>query len=694
MLNKSTILLLAILVVAGCSKKPEESTQTYYQVKGNPIFNDFNKAIDFNSLTADHLKQAADSIMVSTKNKLAKIYTIEASDRTFDNTMLALDDIYNDVDRVASIIYLMQSTHPDSLVRNVALEQSTEIEKFTNEMSLDEDLYKAVKAYAATEDAGTLKEGYKKKFVKEELEDFERNGFALSKEQRDTLKVIKDAMTELGNAFDNNIASYKDFLVVKENDMAGLPDDYKNARKQPDGTYKVDLSYPSYFPFMKYAKSDDARKALYIKYNNRAADKNVEVLRHLLQKRKEMATLLGFDSYAAWQLQNRMAKTPATVWDFEHELSKSVKAKADIDYQELMNVRDSRNIGKAGIIEPWQSSFINTILLEEKYQVDDNAIKEYFPLDASLDGLFQITQSLFSVTYKEVKNPSVWHKDVREFEVFDGEKLIGRFYLDFFPRDDKYGHAACFGMIPGKSTPWGYQIPNATLVCNFPSPTDDKPSLMPHSQVRTLFHEFGHVLHQMLTTADLASQSGTSVARDFVEAPSQIFENWIWDYKSLLLFTKHYSTGDSLPKAMYDKMIAAKNVSSGLSAEGQILYGSLDMTLHNKFDPFGAGDVDGVLKELTTELTHYPYIEGTHMQAAFGHLNGYGASYYGYMWSKVYAEDMFSEFDKHGVLDKATGMKYRNIILAKGGSEEAMDLVKEFLGREPNNKAFLKSLGL
>jgi thimet oligopeptidase len=249
-------------------------------------------------------------------------------------------------------------------------------------------------------------------------------------------------------------------------------------------------------------------------------------------------------------------------------------------------------------------------------------------------------------------------------------------------------------MIKGKATPWGYQIPNATLVCNFPPATADRPSLMPHSQVKTLFHEFGHVLHQMLTTASLSTQSGTSVARDFVEAPSQIFENWIWDYPSLALFAKHYETGEVLPKELYDKMIAAKNVGSGISAEAQILYGTLDMTLHDKFNPEGSEDVDHDVRTSTTELTHFPFVEGTHFQTAFGHLNGYGASYYGYMWSKVYAEDMFSEFEKNGILDNTTGMRYRNIILAKGSSEEPMDLVKEFLGREPNNKAFMKSLGL
>ncbi|MDH4090491.1 MAG: Zn-dependent oligopeptidase [Cyclobacteriaceae bacterium] len=693
MIINRKLVFLAFVIATGCSK-PAESPNTYFQIQANPLFNEFNKPINFSNLKEEHFTQGADSVIAHCRKELEKIYQIDAGDRTFDNTMLALDDLYDDLERIASVSQLMQSTHPDSLIRNAALESFTRMEKFGNEISLSEDLYQAVKDYSKTSEASGLTKNYQVKFLKETLEDFERNGFALSKEKRDTLKLIKDEITEIGNAFDQNIAAYQDFLIVSEKDMEGLSKDYKDARKLPNGTYRVDLSYPSYQPFMKFAKSDKARQALYMKYYNRAADKNTKTLQRLLQKRKEMATLLGYSSYAAWRVADRMAKDTETVWNFEHTLSSSVKAKADIDYQELLDARNYRGTGATGIIQPWQNSFVNNILLEEKYQVDEEAIKAYFPLDAALDGLFQITQSLFNVTYKEVQDPSVWNPDVREFEVYDNDKLIGRFYLDFFPRDNKYKHAACFGMIKGKSTPWGYQIPNATLVCNFPPPTPDKPSLMPHSQVRSLFHEFGHVLHQMLTTADLSKQSGTSVARDFVEAPSQIFENWIWDYTSLVLFAKHYETGEVLPKELYEKMIAAKNVGSGLATESQILYGTLDMTLHDKYDPFGEIPVDDVVRDLTMEITHFPYISGTHFQTAFGHLNGYGASYYGYMWSKVYAEDMFSEFSKHGVLEKNTGLRYRNIILAKGGSEEPMDLVKEFLGREPNNEAFLKSLGL
>jgi thimet oligopeptidase len=330
----------------------------------------------------------------------------------------------------------------------------------------------------------------------------------------------------------------------------------------------------------------------------------------------------------------------------------------------------------------------------EKYQLDGELVKQYFALDDVLLGLFEVTQTLFDLEYREIENPSVWNDDVRMFEVFQDGKLKGRFYLDLFPRENKYGHAACFGLRGGKMTKDGYKLPTASLVCNFPKPTSDKPSLMPHNQVNTFFHEFGHVLHQMLTTANLYSQSGTNVSRDFVEAPSQIFENWTWNYDALKLFAKHYETREVMPEELFNKMLAAKNVGSGMSASGQVFLGTYDMTLHDKFDPNGKETTTDVLKKLKAEIQLIAHVKGTHFQTAFGHLNGYGASYYGYLWSKVYAQDMFSVFDKNGILDKKTGMRYRDIILAPGSSRDELGLVKEFLGRDPNNKAFLKELGL
>lgn len=405
--------------------------------------------------------------------------------------------------------------------------------------------------------------------------------------------------------------------------------------------------------------------------------------------------MLGFPTYAAYIAADRMVKNTSTVWNFENQLVDRVKQKTQQDMTELLEVkRNHLNSPSVNSINNWEYSFYNNLLMVNKYQVDQEKVKEYFALDNVIDGLFQVTQKLFGLTYQEVSNPSVWHKDVRMFEVKENNKIIGRFYLDLYPRDNKFTHAACFSIRKGKKYGSTYQIPTAALLCNFNAPTDDKPALLTHRQAETFFHEFGHVLHNLLTTAEFSGQSGTAVKRDFVEAPSQIFENWVWDYNALKLFAKHYKTGEVLPFSLFQKMDKAKNVGSGVDASAQIFFGILDYTLHDKYDPAGTLSTTDILKEVQNKIMPYKYVDGTNFQASFGHLTGYGASYYSYMWSKVYAEDMFSVFEKNGVLDTKTGMRYRNTILAKGGSVDEYKMVKDFLNRNPNQEAFFKSLGL
>ena len=352
------------------------------------------------------------------------------------------------------------------------------------------------------------------------------------------------------------------------------------------------------------------------------------------------------------------------------------------------------NNANISTMEAWEVSFYNNLLMRNKYSIDQEKVKEYFALDNVMNGLFKITQQLFGVKYVQVADASVWHQDVKAFDVKQDGITIGRFYLDLFPRENKYTHAACFTIRKGKQYGGVYQMPVAALICNFNAPAAGKPSLLTHAQAVTFFHEFGHVLHNLLTKAELASQSGTSVKRDFVEAPSQIFENWVWNYDALKLFARHYKTGEILPKELFQKMSAARNVGSGLAASAQINYGVLDMTLHDRYDPNGDKSTTDVAKEVYNSIMPFDFVDGTNYQAAFGHLTCYAAGYYGYMWSKVYAEDMFSVFEKNGILDQKTGMRYREAILANGGSKDEFEMVKDFLGREPDQKAFFRSLGL
>ncbi|MBN2104466.1 Zn-dependent oligopeptidase [bacterium] len=660
----------------------------------NPVFTEFNKPIAFDQFTADAVNGAKDQAVVKMKTGLESIYAIPQQERTFDNTLKALDSLYDEFNTVWSSVYLMAYTHPDDALRNACNEANVVFEKFSNALAMDEDLYNAVKAYSETKEAKFLS-GYKKKFLDETMRDFRRNGFGLPKAKRDTLKILKDKITEISNTFSKNIREYEDSLIVGEEDVQGLPEDYKKARVRQDGTYEIDLTYPSYIPFMEYSESDSARNALYLKFTNRAKDTNLNVLDNLLNHRQKMIDVLGYKTYADYRLETRMAKESETVWDFENQLRNKVMEKAKIDYKELLQAkREFTGDPSADKIYSWEKSFYNTLLLRTKYNLDPEEVKQYLELDRVLEGLFTVTQTLFDVTYQEVEDAPVWHEEVRMFDVYQDGKMIGRFYMDMFPRKNKFSHAACFGLVKGRQTEKGYQLPSAAMVCNFTKPMDEKPSLLSHDETVTFFHEFGHLLHNILTRSPLSSYAGTNVERDFVEVPSQLLENWAWDYSSLKRFARHYETGEVLPRTLFDRMIAAKNVNSGNNTLQQIYYGMLDMTFHDKYNPNGPVSTTQVVKDLQNEVTLFPYVDGSHFHASFDHLTNYAAGYYGYLWALVYAQDMFSVFEEQGILDKTTGKQLRDKVFAKGGTEDPKILVKDFLGRESNQKAFLKSLGL
>ncbi len=659
----------------------------------NPLLAEFNTIIDFASITPKHLEEAVNFTIEEAKTILEKIKQIPHNQRTYENTMKAYDLLGYHLGKVHGCVYILMSVSPSEQIRVVGMKVAQKIGLFGNQLSLDEQLYQAVKAYSQTEEARKLT-GTNAKFIRETVRSFEKNGFALPPEKRVQLQKIQDEMTEIGNIFYKNINDAQDFLEISEAEMQGLPDDFRKAHFTKNGTYKISTDYPSYRPFMMLSESESARKKLYIKFLNKASDKNLDVLHKILMLRKKKAKLLGFKSYADYRTDDLMTKNAQTVWDFEEDLYQKVRPKAEADYAELIELKQKKHAPNATQIHSWEASYYSEILKKEKYNLDSEEVKLYFELNAVLDGMFRITEKLFSIQIQEIENPSVWHQDVRLFELSENQLVIGRFYLDLFPREGKYGHAACFPMISGCETPKGYQKPLLSLVCNFPKPTNERPSLLKHSDVETMFHEFGHGLHSLLTTSPLASYSGTSTVRDFVEVPSQLFENWAWDYETLKDFAKHYQTGEVLPKTLHDKMFASKNVGSGLHHLQQIFYGIYDLTLHDKFDPESTETTTEILEKVQNERTLYNYLEGTHFEAGFGHLNGYGSSYYGYLWALVYACDVFSVFEENGIMNPEIGKKYRTEILSKGGSIDENEQLKNFLGREPNAEAFTKSLGL
>ncbi len=672
----------------------QANAQEIKPASGNPLDPKYNELVDFSRVNAEKIRQATSSCIARANESNKRILSVPDAGRTFANTLAELDNGSNMLNQLSSIYEVLFSASPDKAIRDEATKASQLISDQLTEQSLNEDLYKAVKSYASTAEAKTLG-GERKYYLDKLLRDFSRNGFALNKSERDTLKTINNKITELSLEFNKNIAQDNPGIIFSEKEMNGLPEDFKKSHLQADKTYKLDVSYPSYTPFMNYAKSADARKKLYLLKTNVAAPKNDVLLAEILRLRTKKAKLLGHPTYSDYITEGIMSKTPKNVWDFETKLKNDLRVKADVEYKNLLAMK-SREAGKPQTtIYPYDTWYYTTMLLDQKYKVDEEKVKEYFELQNVIKGLFDVYQRIYNLSFEEDAHPSVWHPDVQAFRVTDNasHKMIGYFYLDLYPRENKYKHAACFPITCSRTLAEGRQVASAALICNFPKPTPAEPSLMTHSNVSTIFHEFGHLMHTLLNETELSTFAGTNVVTDFVEAPSQIMENWVWNKQVLSLFAKHYKTGEVIPSELVDRMIASKNATSALFALQQVFYGTLDFTMNDGFVIAGPHSIPDLVKQLQNSITLYPFVEGSHFETSFGHLTNYGSQYYGYLWSLVYAQDMYSAFAADP-LSPETGKRFREMILAKGGSDDALNLVRNFLGREPGNKAFLKNLGL
>ncbi len=677
---------LSLVAVALCALTVFADAQP-----GNPLQRHGDDPLRYSEVKAEHITALAEQGLTQLKAKMALIYSAEP--RSFANTLGAFDEALAEFGDVYGPIYLLANASPDEATREACHQAVDKLQSALIGLDLDEKLYAAVVAFAETEEAKALA-GPRKRFLERTLRDFRRNGLALPAEKREQLKKLRNELAPLEQAFDRNIAENDDALILAEADMAGLSQAYKDQRRQADGSYRIDLSYPSYREFMRDATIPAKREALYKLYTNRAADKNLELLTKVLTLRKQQAELLGFDSYANLALSSKLAGNSERVMAFENGLIDSLMPKAKQEIARLLEAKRKREGADATGVYDWEYNFYNETIMRDQYQVDEREVSEYFEMKTVLDGLFRITQSLMGVTFHKVENASVWHPDVTLYEVREGQRKIGYFYLDLFPRANKYNHAACFPIAAGRGPKDTYRLPVAALLCNFVQPREGVPALMNQLEVETFFHEFGHVLHSVLTEAELNAQSGTSVDGDFVEAPSQIFENWSRNYEALKLFARHYKTGEVMPKALFDRIEASRTAFTGISTLRQVFLGLVDMGYHHGYDPKGPITTDQVIEQVEARTSLYLRTEGTHFQAGFGHLMGYAANYYGYLYSEVFAYDMFSAFEKEGVLNTETGMRYRKEILAKGGSDDALTLMRKFLGREPNNEAFARSLGI
>ena len=500
-MNKNT-LYISIISIAVILFMFNMENPTVRKPISNPLLVDFNGVHDFAKLKPGHIKRATRYALESTDMILNEILELKDASRTFENTLVRIDDMYAGIEAVWSPGYLMGSTHTEKRILDEGLESSRTIQKYMTDLAMNEDLYTAVMAYSKSAEAIGLT-GYKKKFLDDTILDYKRSGFDLPKEERDKVKTIFNELSDLGLEFSKNISGFQDTLFVSKKEMEGLPESYQKEHLQDDGRYAIDMPYPSYVPFMEFSESDEAREQLQFKFKNRAKESNLSVLDNIISKRREMVQVLGYASYAEYRTEDRMAQNPDNVWNFEHDLKKKVRPKGQLDVDEMRKIKSKRTGKDAKVIQPWEAGFYYNKILKENFDLDPEEVRKYFEFNNVTQGLFTIYQKLFGVWFKEVENPSVWHEDVLMYEVYDRatRNLIGRFYLDMFPRPNKYGHAAAFSVTMGKMTESGYQKPATALVCNFPKPSEFQPSLLTHDNVETYFHEIEHPVKNLLKCA-------------------------------------------------------------------------------------------------------------------------------------------------------------------------------------------------
>ena len=653
----------------------------------------FNKdgVLHFNYRAQD-LAPAEAEARVKLEKDLAALIAIPQAERTFENTIMGYERAFDNYGNALGMSGFLSYVSTDKQFRDAANDLQMQISQYMVDVATRRDVYKAIREYT---DTNPRLDPVQAKLVKEMLIGFKNSGMDLNDADLEKFKALNKEKAEYIIKFDKNIQEYKDPLAVTQEQLRGLGEDYiQKLSKTDDGKYLVTLDYPDYVPFMQNADDEQARKELEFKFNRRGGQENVELLEKTLTLRREIARLLGYKNHAELRLEDRMAKNPKTVMAFLKDLQKKLKPLGKKEDKEMIAYKNSKTGKNSRTLYSWESGYWSNKFRKENLELDSEKIKEYFPSQVVIDGMLDLFGGVFGITFEPVDIP-VWHPDVKAFKIKDktSGELVAYFYMDLYPREGKYKHAACFGLVEGEEKQDGtYQIPFVAIVANLNKPSGDTPSLLKHSEVETLFHEFGHVLHNALTKAKYSAFSGTSVSWDFVEAPSQMLERWAWDPQVLKKISKHYKTGEALPDDLIKRMIAAKNFGAGGMYLRQDFFAQYDMTLHTADT---TPDTTKLYFELTKKIRGLPLTKGTIPQASFGHImGGYDAGYYGYLWSEVIAEDFFGEFKKNGIFNPETGLKFRREILEKGGTLDEEKMVENFLGRPTDNKPFLKSIGL
>lgn len=674
----------------------------------NPLLKPFtnkDQATPFDLIKVEHYLPAVDEAVKVAKENIAKIKATTAAP-TFENTILALEAASELAERVSGIYGNMEVAHADEALQALAKDIYPKMSALSSDVSLDAEIFQRVKTVYDQRASMNLNAEQTRLLEKTYL-GFTRNGALLSAADKEKMRAIDQELSVLGPKFSENVLkatnAFEMFLDNKD-DVAGLPEGVLEGAaamaeaKGQKGKWLFTLSIPSYLPFLTYAKNRTLREKMWRAYAGRAYkgefDNQGNILK-IIQLKDQRAKLLGFKDHADFVLAERMAKSPQTVMGFLNKLLTASKEAGKKDVAELADYAKKHD--GLSEIKPWDVAYYSEKLKEEKYSFNEEDLRPYFKLENVVEGVFKHAQKLYGLAFKENKEIPGYHPEVKVYEIYEEKsgKYMGLFYTDFFPRDTKKGGAwmtqfRSQGLINGEM-----KRPHVSIVCNFTKPTPTKPSLLTYDEVRTLFHEFGHALHGMLSECTYTTLSGTSVYWDFVELPSQIMENWAGEKEGLDLFARHYETGAMMPPELIAKVKAAQQFQAGYMSCRQIQFGLMDMAWHST-DPSTISDVDAFEDKATAETRLFPKMEGANTSCSFSHIfaGGYSAGYYSYKWAEVLDADAFEYFKEKGLFDSEVAKKFKDNILSRGGTEHPMELYKKFRGREPDPNALLRREGL
>jgi thimet oligopeptidase len=640
------------------------------------------------NLTADQINSSCDAEIKKAKDAIKQIETTPIAQADFTNGIKAVETAVADMNDALVAQGVLSQISVDKKVRDASTTCDEKQSQFAVELGADPVVYAMAQLGAAT--AANAKD---RKLAELYIEAGRRSGAGLDPATRaKTTKLFND-LNDLEIAFARQLGEATATIDISKADAASLPAAFVKSLKPAGDGYRVPVNESTYGQFMSDERSAAARQRYYMTYYQRGTEANVKRLQQAVAIRDQLAHLLGFNSWAAYQLDAKMAKTPQRVNSFLDNVDSKLlpKARAELAALKLLKAQSGDSSGW----QPWDYGFYENQLIKTKYAVDDDVVREYFPVDKVIPAVLGIYQKLLSVTFHPLVPADTWAPGVLEYSISDNATgtPIGWFFLDLYPRPGKFGHFANFPLRTGRVLPDGsFQMPISSIIGNWPVGAPGKPALLSHDDVVTFFHEFGHLMHSTLSIAPYETYYGTNVRGDFVEAPSQMLENWMWQPSILKEVSSNVNTGKPLPDDLIKKMIALKHVADGADWTGQAFYASYDMTIHSSGPNV---NVTQTWFNLKKKLTTTPAVAGTIPEAEFGHLmGGYDAGYYGYLWSRVYAQDMFTVFQKGGLENPAVGARYRQDILQPGGSLEPDQLLRNFLGREVNYDAFYKDLGI